>query len=902
MAADRPRSFQERLYRLLFLAYSKDVRELHRSESWLTFQTRLQDARAQRGFFTALKLWPTELAAALRHGITARLIRSHMTRNPVPPQRENLVRSLLYDARHALRSFRKNLGFTAVVILTLAIGIGANTAIFSVVNGVLLTPLPYPESNRLMALWGRFLPESGFDFRYFPVSPPEFFDYREQSRTVADVAGVRSETITHTADGADPIRIPAAEVTHNLFALLGTPPQFGRVFNEAEDIPNGPAVAILGHGIWESRFSGDPTIVGTSIQLNGVATQIVGVMPPGFAYPRPNTQVYTPLALDPASTARASHFFGMIGRMAPEVTQQQVDAELETMMAQWKADFPDIHTGHFLFSQPLIDNYVRSVRPALLVLFGAVGFVLLIVCANVANLLLARGEHRQREIAVRAALGAGRGRILRQLLTESALLTTIGGALGLAVGYLAINILLSFEGNGLPRTAEIGIDLLALTFTATVTVLCTVVFGLVPAYRAGASAIHDTLREGSRYSSTGGTRLLLRRGLVVAEVALSLLLVIGAGLTLRSFGKLLAVDPGFTTESTLLAELSLPSSQYASTESALQFYSQLLERLRAHPAVQSATAATSVPIYRGAGNWDFQIEGRPEPQPGEPAISGYVVYTHPDYFETLNIALLRGRYLDERDVADALPITVINRTMQQMFWPNEDAIGKRIIMGDSTLITVVGVVADVRHDGLDAQLRPIRYLPQGQASLSAPWMTRSLALVIRTAQDPAALTPFLRRAVAELDAGLPITRIETLVHAASSSVAQPRFTMTLLIVFAAIALLLGAIGIYGVMSYTVAQRTREIGIRMALGADGKQMARMVIAQGMALTVIGLATGLVAALAGSHVMASVLFGVGPRDLVTFGSVPLVLGTVALLACALPALRATRVDPMKALRSE
>ncbi len=823
-------------------------------------------------------------------------------------QGDGYVTQCFRDARYAVRTLLKRPAFSATVVITLALGIGANAAIFSVVSGVLLRPLSYPEPHNLVAVWTKFLPESGVDYPIFSLSAPEYLDYRDQNRTMESVAAYSWTGATLTDGDGEPERLTAVRVTSNLFPLLQTPVLLGRPLIPDDDDPNAAPTVVLSHTLWQRRFGGDEAIVGQTISVSGETSEVVGIMPPGFAFPSSGTQLWLAMQLDETQRdTRSSHLMLAVGRLAERSTLENANAELESMMAQWKVDYPDEHTGHFIWLRPFIDDIVGQVRPALLLLLGAVGLVLLIACANVANLLLAVGEHRRHEIAVRRALGASRGRILQQLLTESVLLSVVGGAIGLAMATASTKALLALYVGNIPRAAEIGLDARVVTFTAILTLGTSVVFGLAPAWQSAASDIHDAFRGASRRTTVGMERRRLRQLLVVSEMALSILLLIGAGLLVKSFWRLVHSDPGFEATGTLVADVRLPQASY-DPDQAVTFYSQLVERVEALPGVEMASAISRLPVRYGRPIYGFLIEGRPEPQLGEKMWDAATVTARSGYFETMGIPVLRGRGFDGSDRAGSLPVVVINDAMARTFWPGEDPVGQRIRLGtycdECRWMTIVGIVGDVMYRGVGAaqDTRSIYYVSHEQAVQTAPMITRSMGLAIKTQADPLSVAPAVRNAVRNLDPNLPVIGMTTMTDVVSRSFAGPRFTMTLLGIFAGVALILGAVGIYGVISHSVAQRTNEIGVRMALGAGRRAITSMVVGQGMRLALIGVALGLLAALAATRVMNSLLFNVDRTDPVIFLVVSALLSSIALLACYFPARRAAKVDPMTAIRSE
>jgi predicted permease len=816
------------------------------------------------------------------------------------------IEDLLQDVRQSLRLMRRAPGFSAVVVLTLALGIGATTAIFSVVDGALLKPLPYPESNRLVSVWSRFLPESGFDFEQFPLSPPEYLDYRAHTRALEGVAayrGYRASVIQ--ADGtALPTRGVAA--TANLFDVLRVRPWLGRVPLESETVHGGTDVVALGHALWRRAFGGDSTVIGRTIRINGHAAEVIGVMPEGFAYPSAETELWSPLAFEPEQQLnRTMHFLQAVGRLADGADLDRARAEMDALMAQWQADYPAVHTGHFLFVQPLIDDIVADARPALLLLLGAVGLVLLIVCTNVVNLLLARGEARQRELAVRRALGASRTRLVRQFLVEGAVLSLVGGLAGIALAYIAIDLTHALGTDSVPRAGNIAVDGRVLLFSCGVALFTTLVFALAPALALSIGQPHGMLRDESRSATAGAGRLRLRSALVAAQVALAVIVVIGAGLTMRSFAELTTVDPGFDADHVLVAGLSLPSGDYPDSDDVIRTYEGLLDRLANLPGARSATAVSTMPLGGEAPNIDFRVDGMAPPAAGEPATSGDMIIADPGYQATMGIELLEGRFFQPEDRADGMPITVVNQRLARMFWPGESALGKRIRIAsdaDRPWLTVVGVIDDVQFRTLAEAVRPAWYLPLAQMSLSLGQPVRSLTLAVRAEADPASLAAAMRNTVRALDPTLPVIRMRPLQHVAAESVATPRFIMTVLALFAALALVLGAIGIYGVLAHAVARRTRELAIRIALGAGHRQITAIVLGPALRMVLVGLALGLGAALLATRLMQGLLFGVSATDPGTYAGVAATVCVVALAACARPLWHALTADPVRALRAE
>lgn len=813
----------------------------------------------------------------------------------------------LQDARYALRLLRRQPAFALFVVLTLAIGIGANSAVFSVVNGVLLRPLPFEDSDRLVAIWGRFDPESGFNFPQFVLSNPEYVDYRNHSRAVGEMAAYQERSTTVGTAGSDPERVPSAAVTSSLFTLLRVQPALGRAFTAHEDSPSGDRVAVLSDGYWRSRFGGDPSIIGRVISMNGLPTQVIGVMPATFAYPRPNTAIWLPLRIDPANPGnRQGHGTRAIGRLAPGVEFATARAELQSLMADWKARYPDIHTGHYLFIRPLLEDVAGTIRPALLLLLAATGFVLLIVCANIASVVMARGEARIREMAIRGALGAERRRLIRLSMVESGILALVAGGLGLALGYAGIRVLLAIDPSSVPRSAEIGLDIQMMLFAAGAALLSAALFGLMPALRSARADLQSTLRESSHATTAGSGRQWFRRGLVIAEVSLSVVLVIGAVLMLRSFSRVLSVDMGFRSDGLLTAAIAPPQKAYQQPDRVEAFYAGLVERLRHHPGVTAVSAGTTVPLWNDQGVWDFEIEGRPRPAAGALAWNAAAVIVRAGYFETLGVPLVRGRLFTPDDDARTQLVAVINDAMARTFFPGEDPIGRRIRIAGVTApdawMTIVGVAGNVRTESLEETARPAYHFLQVQTPRLGMGPFTQMSIVARTTELPEAAISALRTAVRELDPSVAVYDIQSADTIIDRSVASRRFTSLLLGLFAFIGLVLGASGIYGVLAYTVARRTQEIGIRRALGAPPMVVAREVVGGGMKPVLAGLVVGLIASYWTSSYWSTQLFDVSATDPQVYAAVAMGVLLVGLAATIVPVRRALRVSPIVALRAE
>ncbi len=804
------------------------------------------------------------------------------------------MQTLWQDLRYGARMLLKRPGFTLIAVITLALGIGANAAIFSVVNAVLLRPLPYKDPDRLIMIRETKLPQ----FPEFSVSPGNFLDWRKQNTVFERLVAFTGASFNLIGAG-DPEQIRGMKVTDGFFAALGAQPQLGRDFLTEEDQPGRNNVVIMSHGLWQRRFGGDPKILGQAITLDGRNYTVIGVMPATFPFGGRDLDLWTPMAFTPQQAqSHGGHWLATIGRLKPGVTVDQSRAEMIAIAGRLAAQYPGANTGWSVKLMPLLEFTVRSVKPALLVLLAAVAFVLLIACVNVANLLLARAAGRQKEIAIRAALGAGRVRIVRQLLTESALLALLGGAVGLLLAKWGMDLLLKLAPQNLPRMSSVSLDGRALAFTAAVTLLTGMIFGLVPALQSSRPNLNETMKDAGRGSTEGGRRQLIRNALVVLEVASALVLLAGAGLMIKSFWRLQKVDPGFNPDNALTLSVALPQKKYPEESQRVAFFQQLLEKVGALPGVQAAGASNVLPL---AGDFvlAFVVQGRPPLPPGAGQSTNFYSASA-DYFKAMGIPLRRGRLFTERDIKDSQHVAIINETMAKKIFPDEDPIGKRITFdtgaNNPDWYEIVGIVGDVKHYGLD-QATPLQtYEPYTQQTF--PYMT----LVARAAGDPTNLTAAIRNAVLQLDKEQPIADVRTLDQLLSTSIAQQRFSMLLLGVFAAVAMLLAAVGIYGVLSYSVTQRTHEVGIRMALGAGRHDVLRLLIGHGMLLTLIGVAAGLAAAFALTRLMSTLLFDVSATDPITFGLIALLLVTVALLACWIPARRATKVDPLVALRRE
>ncbi len=810
------------------------------------------------------------------------------------------MEELWRDVRFAARTLVKSPGFTLVAVATLALGIGANTAIFSVINAILLRPLPYPQAERLAFLteWSEQVPEMSF-------SVANLKDVRDQNTVFEALVGYNGTNFILSGAGAgattEAERVNGRQVTSGMFATLGKQPSLGRAFTAEEEKAGAAGVALLGEGFWERRFGRDPSVVGRTLVLSGDAFTVIGVMPKSMHSSWRNTEIFTPLLrLEDrigGENNRGNHpGIYVIGRLKPRTTVEQARAEVKTIATQLAERYPNSNAKQSMTAEPLLEAVVGDMRPALMMLVGAVAFVLLIACANVANLLLARAADRQREIAVRLALGARRGRVLRQLLTESVMLSLLGAAAGVLVGYLGLQALVASLPGNVPRADEVRIDLTVLAVTAALAVLTGLAFGIVPAWRALSTKLHAPLREAGR-GSVGPAQHRVRNTLVIAEVSMALVLLVGAGLMLRSFYRVLHADAGFGSEGRVIASVALPQSGYSEREMRAALFERVLAELAGQPGVKAAAA--TLPLL---GGWQssFNIDGRPEPPPGQRP-SADIARVSPGYFSVMGIRVLQGRVFDERDRIDAPRVCIVDETFARTHFPGESPLGKRVKFGalddaESPWMEVVGQVAHVKNYGVDEDSRVELYLPFLQNTGSG------FTLVVQTDNAPGVAAAGLRTAMRAASPDIPLYQVRALDELVAERSAERRLAAQLIGVFATLALVLAAVGIYGVMSYAVAQRTQEIGIRLALGAGQQSITQMVMKNGAALALAGVAIGLLAAFLLARLVSSLLFQTSATDPPTFGVVPLILLAVALLASYLPARRASRVDPMVALRYE
>ncbi|MGI9114586.1 MAG: ABC transporter permease [Chthoniobacterales bacterium] len=802
----------------------------------------------------------------------------------------------------------KSPGFAAIAVVTIALAIGANTAVYSLVNALLVRPLPYKAPNELVLLWEKF---AGQGLTQIPVSAPEFLDYEKQTHSFTGIAAFDYSDLNLTG-GEMPERVQGAVVSPSLFSVLGVEPIKGRTFAPNESREENDGVIVISARLWERRFNSDPEILGKPLALNGRNFTVVGIMPAKFEFPLPlfgvqggtfgqRVDVWKPVAFTKSELeSRGSRSYGIIGRLKPRVSLAQAQAEIDTIIGSWPKQFPMNYNPETRFGAtvyPLHEQVVGGMRTALLILLGAVALVLLIACANLTTMLLARAGAREREFAIRVALGAGRMQLLRQILSESVLLAVIGGIAGSLLAVWGLEVLRRVGSITVPRIAEANLDGRVLLVTLLVSIVTGILFGLAPALSSGNPELTEALKDGGRGATSGVRRNRLRNGLVVAEVALALVLLVGAGLLMKSFARLQNVDPGFNPKNVLTMELSLPQLKYPRGKPVIDFYNEVVRRVSGLPGVQHVALTSILPLSGSNSDNSFHIEGRSEKQTGVFPDEEIRVIT-PDYFRVLQTSLIRGRVFTDGDTAESPGVTIINQAMAKKYWPGEDAIGKRINFDDSDpakikWITVVGVVGDIRHRGLDQDAKPEYYLPHPQRPF------RGMILAVRSAQDPRALISGIRREMQAYDPEQPLANIKTLEQITSDSVAPRRLSVVLLGVFAAVALVLAGVGIYGVMSFLVVQRTHEIGVRMALGAQRRDIMRLVIGHAGRLILTGTLLGLLLTLATSRLLAALLYQVSPHDSTTLAFVTALLGLIALLASYIPAARIIRADPVLAL---
>ncbi|HXU38418.1 MAG TPA: ABC transporter permease [Blastocatellia bacterium] len=825
-----------------------------------------------------------------------RRVERTVRREPVAlgTRRRNMIGDLWQDLRYGARSLRKNPAFTAIAVITLALGIGGNAAIFSVVNGVLLRPLPYPEPDRLMMVCGLSL-QPGQEKS--PLCEADFLDWKARNQVFESIAGFSSNRFNYTG-GETPERINGAWVTADFFSTIGVQPTLGRAFLPGEDLPATPQTVVISDGFWRRYLGSNPDAIGQQITLNARPFTIIGVMPSGFLFPDKDTELWAAERLAP--TRRGPYYMWGLGRLNRGATIEAAQTEMDAIARQVQ-DQIDRPTRDWTWTSiSLAERIVGKIRPALLVLLAAVVFVLLIACANIANLLLARATAREREMSVRIALGASRARLLRQLLTESLLLAAVGAAAGLPLAIFGVRILVAVSPADFPRLEEVSIDARVLGITLLTALVCGLIFGLAPALQSSRLNLNESLKEGSRGGTDSSRRRRLRSALVVAEIAFSLMLLVGAGLMLKSFMKLQHVSPGFNPDHILTMHFTLPRVRYDSNEKINNYNRQLLERVTNVRGVESAGLSISLPPDHLEISDSFTIEGKPWP-PGSTEAFVPIVMISPEYFATLGIPLIQGRGFSAADKEGSPPVVIINQTLAERYFADESPIGKRLKVGGANRprnvwMEIVGVVGDVKYSGLDAQPEPAYYLPLEQNVWGAAY------LAVRTSVNPASLASAIREQIWELDKDIPIANLATMDQLLAESVAQPRFRAFLLGLFAALALVLASVGIYGVISYSVTQRTHEIGIRMALGAQARDVSTLVIRQGIALALIGVSIGLVGSVWLTRLLENLLFQVSATDGSIFAGVATLLIAVAVLACWIPARRASRLDPMAALRCE
>jgi putative ABC transport system permease protein len=830
-----------------------------------------------------------------------------------------IVENAMRDLKHGFRLLKRSPGFATVAVMTIALGIGATSAIFSVINAVALKPLPYPGSDRLTFITTQF-PSLKFD--KFWVSPPEYLELKERSKVYKDIAAYQVNAFNVGA-ATGPERVPAAFVTPNMFDVLGVKLRLGAPWGPEADRQNAPPVVVLGDGLWRRSFGADPKIVGKMIEVQGLQRQVVGVAPPGLDLHDNRTQIWAPLGIDPSNpqirNARGNHRLYLIGRLKDGVSPEQANADLRQIVHQWGTLNPNTHvpndSTHRMQFTSLRDEMIGNVKNALWMLQGAVLLVLLIACENVANLLLVRAESRHKEFAVRAALGAGRGRILRQFFTEGLVLTTMGAILGLGIAYWGLKAILRANPDSIPRSAEITIDPTVLLVTIGVAVLTALIFGLAPLFHLGDAAVTAVIKEGGTRGTPTAARHRIRRGLVAAEIALAVMLVVGAGLLVQSFANLTRVDAGFDSKNLITFGLVMPAAKYPATalERRVQFVSDLQSRLKAIPGVTAATVMSGLPPQRAVNANDTEIEGAGT-GPNDPAQNiDYYQNATIGYFDAMKLPLVKGRGFESSDVVGA-PVVVVNEAMANRFYPKVDPIGRRIrfCCGDSVgpptarvfnlWYNIIGVAKDVKQGGLDQPAGTEVYFNYEQGQRYNQYVPTQLNVVVRTSQSLAKIGPSITAIVRQMDPGLPIVQMRAMEDVFAGTVTRQRFLSTLLAIFGGVALVLAAIGTYGVVSYIVTEREREIGIRVALGADSGMIVRLVLLQGLSLALIGIVIGVGGAFALSRLTQKLLFGVSPSDPATYAGVAAVIAAIALVACMVPARRAMTVDPLTAIRGD
>ena len=803
------------------------------------------------------------------------------------------MQSLFADLRYGLRLLRKSPAFTAIAVVTLALGIGANAAIFSTVNAVLLRALPYHEPDRVVLVW------EDASYVGFPINTPapaNYFDWKRRNDVFTDIAATRGASANLTA-GGPPEQVLGRAVTSNFFSVLGVQPILGRTFTDSEDRA-GAAVTVISYGLWQRRYAGDPTLVGRTILMNGASREVIGVMPRGFVFRNRNVDFWNPASFTPAqAAARDSHYLNVVARLRPGVTLARAREQMSAIAQQLRVEYPDSNERVGASVVPIQDDIAGNTRIELLVLMAAAGCVLLIACANLASLLLSRAVGRRGELAVRAALGATRGRLIRQMVVEAMALSFVGGALGIALAPVGMKLVASLVPAGVPEMTS-SVDRSLLLFCLGISLATGLIFSIVPALHAARASLQDALQQSGR-SGVGGRHRITRDALVVAQVAAALVLLVAAGLMLRTLANLRAIDIGFRAGHLLTMRTTLPPAAYAESSKRLGFYDRVVERVKALPGVETAAYGSTLPFLSIGNTSSYTVEGR-TPAPGDPGDALYRVGTN-DYLRTLGVQLVEGRLPDARDGRDAPKVAVLNETFARRYWPHQSALGHRVNFSspDAPWRTIIGVVKDVHERGYELAMKPGVYVPFAQ-DLDTWALPENL--VVRTSGDPLALAGAVRQIIADVDPQQPIAAVRTMDDIIDLGVADRQQQMTLLAVFAGLALLLASIGLYGVLSYAVTQRSREIGLRIALGATSGSILRMVVGRGLALTAVGLGAGLVLAWAGAQTMTKLLYGVAATDTATFGAVVALLAVVALAACSLPALRASRLNPIAVLKDE
>ena len=822
------------------------------------------------------------------------------------PEKESIMLQVVRDLRYAVRTLSRAKGFTAIATITLALGIGTNTAIFSVVNGVLIRPLPFPDANRLAGVWHT---APGLGYPQIGISPGIYFQYRDQNDVFEDI-GFFTQIQTNLTGEGDPERVPTGLVSHSIFSVLRVPPLRGRTFTEEDDLPDSPPVAIIGQALWERRFGSDPDILGKTIQVNSVTRDVIGVMPEGFRFPNEDTDLWIPVGIDPDQASPGNFSFNSIARLNPGVDTERAERQLVQLAERLKETYADqgslvafLEAGQFsAMVHPLKEDVVGDLQRPLWIILGTVGFVLLIACANVANLFMVRAEARQREMAVRTALGAKRGALVRQYLTEAFVLSAMGGLLGLALAWAGVPGLLRLAPDNLPRLDTVSIDPAVLLFTAGVTTLAALLFGTAPVFRYTRPGLVAAVK-GSGRGSVGPARHRVRNTLVVAQTALAVVLLVGSGLLVRSFWEIRNTDPGFDAGDILTFRLSLPDADYPGAAQSARFHQDLVDRIASLPGVTSVGAVSNIPLGQGRSGTAHTIEDFP-PGPGElPPIFWYK-YASANYFKTMRIPLRSGRTFERRDHESNFGNIIVSATIADRFWPGQDPIGKRIALGADSISdwhTIVGVVGSVRDQGFREELQDIVYYPMVGPGGDDDWVTRTLTYVVRS-PTVATLSPAIRAQVWDMNPNLPIASMRTMETVVADSVARLSFTTLALGIAAFMALVLGAIGIYGVLSYSVSQRVQEIGVRIALGAKPEDVRKMVVWQGARIALVGLGVGLAGAAGLTRLLQSLLYDTAAMDPFTFGTMALVLFGMGLLASYLPARRASLIDPAEAIRSE